>query len=50
MREREGDVVKLGIKLKKSLNVKNLTITQGQSGAILINKNNKVFRAPAFCK
>ena len=48
MREREGDVVKLGIKLKKSLNVKNLTITQGQSGAILINKNNKVFRAPAF--
>ena len=48
MRKRDGNVVDLGKKLKNSQNIKWLTITQGQAGAIMINNQNKVIIAPAF--
>ncbi len=48
MRRRDGNIINLGKELKKNLNIKKVVITQGQSGAILINENNKLTKVPAF--
>jgi rfaE bifunctional protein kinase chain/domain/rfaE bifunctional protein nucleotidyltransferase chain/domain len=48
LRKRDGNLVDLGRRLKKQLKAKSLTITQGQSGAVMINNKNNVLTVPAF--
>lgn len=47
MRDRDGNIVNLGSKLKKDLKAKNITVTQGRGGATMID-NKKIFYSPAF--
>ena len=48
MRDREGNLDIIGQKLKKYMFAKNLTITRGRAGALLINKNKRIVNCPAF--
>lgn len=48
MRDKDGSLEKMGLKLIKLLNIKKLIITRGYEGAIMIEKNNKITFAPAF--
>ena len=47
MRDKEGNLSKLGEKLKKDIKAKSLTITMGRAGAKLIGDKNKI-DCPAF--
>jgi len=48
MRDKVSSVEKLALKLIKDLKVSKLTITMGNKGAILIEKNGKSVYCPAF--
>lgn len=50
MRERDGDIINLAKKLKDILKCKEIIVTQGRSGLIMINKNNKIYTCPAFAR
>ena len=48
MRDKVGNLVKMGTKLIKFLNVNKLTVTRGNNGAVLIDKKGKSINSPAF--
>ena len=48
MRDKVGNLITMGAKLIKFLNIKKLTVTQGNKGAVLIEKNGKSINSPAF--
>ena len=49
MRSKNDDLISLSRKLIKKLKTKNLLVTRGKNGAILINKkNNQLIECPAF--
>ena len=49
MRSKNDDLISLSRKLIKKLRTKNLLVTRGKNGAILINKKNKqLIECPAF--
>jgi rfaE bifunctional protein kinase chain/domain/rfaE bifunctional protein nucleotidyltransferase chain/domain len=48
LRDNESHINILGKKLIKNKNIKNLIITRGSEGAILINNKYKVFSCPGF--
>ncbi|MDC0529759.1 PfkB family carbohydrate kinase [Pelagibacteraceae bacterium] len=48
MRDKSGNIEKMGLKLIKYLNIKKLVITRGSKGAVLIEKTGKAIYAPAF--
>jgi hypothetical protein len=50
MRKRDGDIVSLAKKLKDIIKCKEIIVTQGRSGLIMINKNKKVYTCPAFAR
>jgi rfaE bifunctional protein kinase chain/domain/rfaE bifunctional protein nucleotidyltransferase chain/domain len=47
MRDREGNIEKLGKKLKQDLKAKNITVTMGRAGVQMVQKND-LFNCPAF--
>ena len=50
LRDNTSDIKFLAKKLINSKKIKNLLITRGSSGAILINDNNKIFSCPGFAR
>ena len=48
MRDKISDIEKMSIKLIKDLKINKLTVTRGNNGAILIEKNGKSIYSPAF--
>jgi bifunctional ADP-heptose synthase (sugar kinase/adenylyltransferase) len=49
MRNKNDDIFVLSKQLKKKLKTKNLLVTRGKNGAILLNsKNNEIIECPAF--
>ena len=48
MRDKVGNIEKMGRELMRFLRVKKLIITRGNKGAILIDDNGETFIAPAF--
>jgi rfaE bifunctional protein kinase chain/domain/rfaE bifunctional protein nucleotidyltransferase chain/domain len=48
MRQREGDHKALAIELKKIINAKSISVTQGKTGAFLINGNKIPVTCPGF--
>tara|TARA_Y200000002_G_scaffold160258_1_gene132421 strand:+ start:6866 stop:8380 length:1515 start_codon:yes stop_codon:yes gene_type:complete len=50
LRDNNSDIKYLAKKMRKNKKIQNLIITRGASGAILVNKMNKVFSCPGFAK
>ena len=50
LRDNTSDINFLAKKLIKSKKIKNLIITRGANGAILVNEKNKIFSCPGFAK
>tara|TARA_B100001093_G_C26633874_1_gene930109 strand:- start:498 stop:1028 length:531 start_codon:yes stop_codon:yes gene_type:complete len=50
LRDNNSDIKYLAKKMRKNKKIQNLIITRGASGAILVNKKNKVFSCPGFAK
>lgn len=50
LRDNTSDINFLAKKLIESKKIKNLIITRGANGAILVNKNKKIFSCPGFAK
>ena len=48
MRQREGDIEKLAIELKKAINANYITVTKGREGAFLLNGNKLPVNCPGF--
>ena len=48
MRDRDGKLEDLGKKLKKDLKSKNIIVTEGRAGALMIDNKNQIIRCPAF--
>ena len=48
LRSRDGDIQGLSENLKQILKLKNILVTKGKDGAILINKKNQSYECPAF--
>ncbi len=48
MRQREGDLEKLAIELKKSINANYISVTRGREGAFLLNGNKLPVNCPGF--
>ena len=48
LRDKVSDIKILGKLLVRKKNIQNLIITRGSNGALLINKNNKIFSCPGF--
>jgi rfaE bifunctional protein kinase chain/domain/rfaE bifunctional protein nucleotidyltransferase chain/domain len=48
MRQRDGDLEKLAIKLKDAINAKYLTVTKGKEGAFLMNEKKSTTNCPGF--
>ena len=48
MRERNGDLKKLAIKLKRDIAANKVVVTMGKDGVFGLNENNKLFKCPAF--
>jgi len=48
LRSRDGNIQKLTTNLKQVLKLKNILVTKGKDGAILINQKNKLYECPAF--
>ena len=48
MRDKVGNLVKMGTKLIKFLNVNKLTVTRGNNGAVLIDKKGKSINSVQF--
>lgn len=50
LRDNVSDIKFLAKKMRKSKKIRNLIITRGASGALLVNSRNNVFSCPAFAK
>ena len=48
MRQREGDLVELGKKLKKSVSADQITVTMGRAGAFLLDNKDSSVNCPGF--
>jgi len=49
MRNKNEEITSLSKKLFKTINSKNLVVTRGKNGALLIDKNDKeIFKSPAY--
>lgn len=48
MRNRDGNLVDLALKLKNSQKIKKICVTKGAAGVFLINEKNEIFDCPAF--
>jgi rfaE bifunctional protein kinase chain/domain/rfaE bifunctional protein nucleotidyltransferase chain/domain len=48
MRQREGNIEDMALILKKMINSKYISVTQGKEGAILIDDYGKLVRCPGF--
>jgi rfaE bifunctional protein kinase chain/domain/rfaE bifunctional protein nucleotidyltransferase chain/domain len=48
MRQRDGDLEDMALSLKKIINTKYISVTQGKEGAILINDNGMLVHCPGF--
>ena len=48
MRQREGNLEKLAIKLKNAINANHISVTQGSEGAFLLNGKKPVVTCPGF--
>jgi len=48
MRQRDGNLEELAVKIKKIINAKNITVTQGKDGAFLIDDNQEEIKCPGF--
>lgn len=48
--DRNSDLIHLAKKIKKRINVKNIIITRGNLGSLLIDSKNKSYVCPAFNK
>ena len=48
MRDKIGNLERMGSKLMKALKVSNLIITRGNKGVVLVEKSGKTTHAPAF--
>ena len=48
MRNKSEDIVYLSTKLKRKFNIKNVVVTRGRKGALIILKNMKLIECPAF--
>ena len=48
LREREGDIVNLARILKNKIHCAYLAVTQGRAGVFLLDKNNNIYKCPAF--
>ena len=48
LRNKNDDIYALSKQLKNKLKTKNLLVTRGKNGAILINENNKLIECPAY--
>jgi len=48
MRQRDGNLEKLALKLQKAIDAKYMTVTQGRVGAFLLNGEEKPIKCPGF--
>mgnify|MGYP000238672274 CR=1 FL=1 len=48
MRQRDGNLEKLAIQLQKAINVNYMSVTQGKTGAFLLNSEKKPINCPGF--
>jgi rfaE bifunctional protein kinase chain/domain/rfaE bifunctional protein nucleotidyltransferase chain/domain len=48
MRQREGDLEKLAIKLKNAINANYISVTRGRAGAFILNGNKPIVTCPGF--
>ena len=48
MRNKSEDILNLSIKMKKKYKIKNIVVTRGRKGALIILKNMKLIECPAF--
>ena len=48
MRQRDGNLDKLALKLQEDINAKYMTVTQGKTGAFLLNGEKKPIKCPGF--
>lgn len=48
MRDRDGNLVDLALKLKIRQKIKKICVTKGAAGVFIINERNKIFHCPAF--
>lgn len=47
---KDNEILNLAKQLKKKVNLKNIVITRGKSGSIMLNEKNNVVTCPAFAK
>ena len=50
LRDRDNSIESLMKKVKKKLKIKNLIVTKGSAGAVMLDKKEKLFYAEAFAK
>ena len=48
MRQREGNLEKLALKLKKAISADYISVTEGKNGAFLVNKDKTSIKCPGF--
>jgi len=48
LRDNLSDIIFLGKKIKLKNKIKNIIITQGSDGVLYLDKNNRIYRCPAF--
>jgi bifunctional ADP-heptose synthase (sugar kinase/adenylyltransferase) len=48
MRQRDGDLEQMALKLKKAISAKYISVTEGKHGAFLINGNKTPIKCPGF--